>query len=168
MSEEKFTLFWNGPFSQWLPSKFVIDDVEYNCCEQYMMAQKAIMFDDKESLKKIMDAEHPREQKKLGRKVKDFVPEKWNLYAQQIVYDGNMAKFTQNPDLLEELFKTKGTTLVEASPYDKIWGNGMVANDPRAMNRDTWNGTNWLGEAITKVREMLLNYKPTLIIKGIE
>jgi ribA/ribD-fused uncharacterized protein len=166
MSEEKFTLFWNGPFSQWLPSKFVIDGVEYNCCEQYMMAQKAIMFDDGVSLKEIMDADHPRDQKKLGRKVKNFSPEKWNHYAQQIVYDGNMAKFTQNPDLLKDLFATKGTTLVEASPYDKIWGIGMGANDPDAQNRDTWNGTNWLGEAITKVRETLLNYKPSILIKG--
>ena len=45
---DRFVLFWNGPFSQWYPSKFTIDGIEYNCCEQYMMAKKALMFGDAE------------------------------------------------------------------------------------------------------------------------
>jgi len=41
--EEGYTLFWRmqSPFSQWHPATFTIDDIDYNCAEQYMMYQKA-------------------------------------------------------------------------------------------------------------------------------
>ena len=46
MSEERFTFFWNDPFSQWHPSPFEIDGVRYVTAEQYMMAEKARLFGD--------------------------------------------------------------------------------------------------------------------------
>ena len=44
---EKFTFFWHGPFSQWYRQDFVVEGVTYNCAEQYMMAAKAKLFEDK-------------------------------------------------------------------------------------------------------------------------
>ena len=41
-----FEFFWNGPCSQWHDSTFEVDNVEYNCAEQYMMAGKAGFFED--------------------------------------------------------------------------------------------------------------------------
>ena len=52
--KEKFTFFWKGPFSQWKKSKFVENDVEFNCAEQYMMYHKAILFNDQETAQKIL------------------------------------------------------------------------------------------------------------------
>lgn len=42
-NQEKFTFFWGktSPFSQMHPAEFTIDDVTYNCAEQYMMYHKA-------------------------------------------------------------------------------------------------------------------------------
>ncbi len=51
---------------------------------------------------------------------------------------------------------TKGTTLVEASPRDTIWGIGLGARTKKAVDRKQWRGSNWLGEALTQVREELL------------
>jgi ribA/ribD-fused uncharacterized protein len=159
--KEQFAFFWGGTFSQWHKSKFVIDGVEFNCCEQYMMYKKALMFHDYDIANKIMNTNNPREQKALGRKVSGFDKDHWESYCRDIVYDGNVAKFTQNPDMLDELKFTGDRTIVEASPKDNIWGIGLAADDPRAQDRSTWEGTNWLGEAIQRVREDIRSGKIT-------
>jgi len=153
--KEEFCLFWGGPFSQWAKRDMEIDGVTYNCCEQYMMAEKARLFDDKDMLAKIMSLKDPREQKKCGRKVKNFDQAKWEAVARDVVYKANYAKFSQNEDCLDTLAENRGKTIVEASPYDKIWGIGLSKDDPRANDRSQWLGTNWLGEAIMQVRDKL-------------
>lgn len=150
---EKFTFFWSGPFSQWHPSKFEIDGVKFSTAEQFMMYKKALLFHDYKTCAKIMETSDPRKQKAYGREVKNFKTEVWEKYAKQFVYEGNYAKFTQNQDLLKELLATEGTTLVEASPYDKIWGIGLAEDNPKCQSRDTWEGKNWLGEVLTNVRD---------------
>lgn len=156
VTPETFTFFWNGPFSQWHICKFKLDNVEYNCAEQWMMASKARFFKDDLSLRKILKANDPREQKRLGREVANFIEDKWNGVARDVVYRGNEAKFIQNPKLKEVLLKTKGTTLVEASPYDQVWGIGLRESDPRALDRKTWKGKNWLGQVLTALRDELI------------
>jgi ribA/ribD-fused uncharacterized protein len=156
---EQFTFFWGGEFSQWYPSKFTIDNVEYNCAEQYMMAKKADLFGDHEMWSAIMNSTSPREQKALGRGVANFNADVWNANCKRFVKEANIAKFTQNPKLKKVLLDTVGTTLVEASPQDKIWGIGLHETDPKAWSRTTWEGTNWLGEIITEVRDELLASK---------
>lgn len=155
MGKEQFTFFWGGPFSQWHPSPFEIDGVAYNCAEQYMMAEKARLFGDTEMEARIMASPEPSDQKRFGRMVKGFVMDIWIQHAKDIVYKGGYAKYTQNPDLRKVLMDTDGTTLVEASPKDRIWGIGLHKSRPEAKRRSTWRGTNWLGEILTKVREDL-------------
>jgi len=71
MITDKYVFFWGGTFSQWCPSTFEIEGVLYNCCEQYMMAQKALLFNDIESHKMIMYATSPRDQKASDARVHD-------------------------------------------------------------------------------------------------
>jgi len=152
---DKYVLFWNGPFSQWYPSRFEIGGVEYGCCEQYMMAQKAIMFGDMESHKMIMSTDRPEDQKAFGRGVRGFDRQRWEESCRQIVFDANYAKFTQNKDLLERLMETGSLEIAEASPVDPIWGIGLHETDPDAADKSKWKGTNWLGEALMKVRDAI-------------
>ena len=154
-TKQKFTFFWGGIFSQWAPSEFTIDDIKFSHAEQYMMYKKAMLFSDTETANKIMAAASPREQKALGRKVANFDKDLWEANCKQYVYDANYAKFTQNFMLLTGLMDTGDTEIVEASPEDKIWGIGLTEDDPRAQNKETWQGTNWLGETLTKLREDL-------------
>jgi ribA/ribD-fused uncharacterized protein len=72
--------------------------------------------------------------------------------AYGIVVKGNRAKFEQNPELYSELEKTKGLTLVEASPLDKRWGIGMAEDEEGVEDSANWKGENLLGKAITQVR----------------
>ena len=153
----EYTYFWSGPFSQWYPSEFTIYDRKFNCAEQYMMYKKAMLFDDTAIAAKIMQSNDPRTQKALGRKVKNFDPEIWNDVCKQIVFDGNYAKFSQNTNLRYTLFSTSPTILVEASPYDAIWGIGLNEAMARRTPANEWPGTNWLGLTLTAVRDKLIS-----------
>jgi len=159
--EERFTLFArsSSPFSNWYKCRFKVKKNQFSSTEQYMMYEKAMLFDDKEIAQKILKTSDPQKQKALGRAVKKFNVKTWEKRCKQIVYDGCKAKFTQNEEILRELLNTEGTTLVEASPWDTIWGIGLPEDDPKAQNRNTWQGTNWLGEVLTRLREDLLKEK---------
>ena len=160
---EEFTLFWGGPFSQWNTDGFDIDGVHYCTAEQWMMASKARLFGDDAVEKAILETTSPSDQKALGKMVKGFDKAKWEAieengkpYCWNIVYQGNSAKFRQNPGLMAFLLETVGTTLVEASPYDKIWGIGLGEDDPDAKDRSKWKGINWLGDVLTHLRDDIL------------
>ena len=160
--QEQFVLFYGGPFSQWHcvsnGLNFVLNGIKYNCVEQYMMSEKALLFGDQALYIKIMDAYIPREQKEYGRRVKGFDQEVWDKAKLNIVYFGNMAKYSQNKGLRNLLFATEGKTLAEASPYDKIWGVGLSQKNPGINNRKNWKGQNLLGETLTLVRDTLVLY----------
>ena len=160
---DKFTLFWGGPFSQWSSSCFKVDKVEYDTAEKWMMACKARLFKDEEMLLKIMGTSDPKTIKAYGKQVMDFKKEVWEEIQANgkprcwnYVYRGSYAKYIQNPTLLQILYDTTGTELVEASPYDVIWGIGLGETDPKALDRSQWRGTNWLGEVLTQLREDLM------------
>lgn len=124
MRGERFTFFHGGPFTQWYRSAFVIDGVAYVTAEQWMMAEKARLFGDREALGKILATGDPRRQKALGRSVRGFIEARWAAMSDRVVFEGNRAKFVAQPALLALLLDTAGTTLVEASPRDRIWGIG--------------------------------------------
>lgn len=154
---DKFVLFWSGSFSQWYESDMVIDNQEFNCNEQYMMYKKAVLFKDYKQAEKIMNTDDPKEQKALGRQVLNFNKDVWESVCRDIVFRANYAKFTQNAELYNLIMNPEWTNLefCEASPYDRIWGIGLDENNPLSYNKETWQGTNWLGIAITEVRDGL-------------
>ena len=153
---EAFTFFWRSPLSQWQRSSFVIGGVTFTHAEQFMMYAKALLFGDRDAAESILRATTPREQQAIGRTARGFDEAVWELFREGIVYQANFARFSQNPEQREALFATRGTTLVEASPHDRVWGIGLAADDPRALDRSQWRGLNLLGEALTRVREVLL------------
>ncbi|CAM6004869.1 unnamed protein product [Sphagnum balticum] len=128
-----------------------------------MMAQKALLFGDDESYQKIMKSKDPSEQKAIGRTVKNFDPNKWNLVCRKVVYDANLAKFS-DPQLNRFLMETGDKEIVEASPYDRIWGIGLGTDDPRCLIKSQWQGTNWLGIAMMEVRD---TFKHMNLTRGI-
>ncbi len=156
MSSYTFFFTEASPFSQWYRCTFAVGGTTFNCAEQFMMHGKAMLFDDAAVATEILAATHPRDHKALGRKVKHFDDGAWRRQRETIVMAGNRAKFTQNPELRELLVATKGTTLVEASPYDKSWGIGLAATDPRAQDQAQWKGHNLLGNILTALRNELL------------
>lgn len=139
-------------FSQWWKSSFNVGHVKYLFMEQYMMAEKARLFGDKEIEEKIMSCNNPNEIKGLGRKVKNFDEEIWNNIKYSIVVNGNYNKFIQNEKLKTFLLSTEDKILVEASPYDNVWGIQMSEEDVDIKNPKLWRGENLLGFALMEVR----------------
>ena len=88
--------------------------------------------------------------------VRNFDPDRWDAACYDIVKAGNLAKFSQNPELWDYLKSTGTRILVEASPRDRIWGIGMGKSNPDAADPAKWRGTNLLGFALTEVRDILL------------
>lgn len=143
--------------SQWYECDFTVDCIRYHTVEQYMMAQKALLFNDKESYHKIMTANNPREYKAIGRKIKGFNQDVWDERKYDIVYKGNYAKFSQNEALGCFLEHTGETVLVEASPFDGIWGINMSEDNPDIYTPEKWNGQNLLGFVLMDVRDSFSN-----------
>ena len=102
-----------------------------------------------------MTSDQAKEIKALGREIRDFDQEKWDERKYPIVLKGNIAKFSQNEPLKEFLLETGGAVLAEASPYDRIWGIRLAADDPLAMDPKKWKGENLLGFALMETRDHL-------------
>ena len=153
---DKGVYFWSGIYSQWNKSDFTIDGMKFTTAEQYMMYKKALLFEDEEVANAIMRTNNPREQKALGRKVRGFDADVWNAVCRDYVYEANYAKFTQDPNLMEQLMATGDKEIVEASPKDRIWGIGLHYDDERVHDKSQWQGKNWLGEAIMRARTQIL------------
>ena len=120
-----------------------------------MMVQKARLFDDHAIEATMLTEPDPYAVKKLGRKVQNFDNDIWNENKVQIVLDGTFHKFSQHKHLQDYLLDTGESILVEASPWDKIWGVGLEAHDERATNIDEWQGENLLGFILMEVRHRL-------------
>jgi ribA/ribD-fused uncharacterized protein len=150
------TLFWGGWASQWYPSRFVLEDTEFNCAEQWMMWSKARFLGDAVAQEAILKAKWPKAQKELARKAGPWNPE-WDAPegSRTVVLRGNMAKFRQDSVLLHALLATGDTLIGEASPFDDRWGIGMRMSRQGAWRPSEWTGTNWLGKALMQVRTLL-------------
>ncbi|MCP4154607.1 MAG: NADAR family protein [bacterium] len=165
-SRFKYLFFWGhksrpdgqlgpGCFSQWWPSPFVVEGITYPYAEHWMMAEKARLFNDKETLSRILKAGTPAQVKQLGREVRGFVQTVWDNSCFEIVVKGSYFKFSRDADLRNYLLATGKKIIVEASPRDRIWGIGMDCNHSHASNPLQWKGSNLLGFALMKARDRL-------------
>lgn len=144
-------------FSQWWPSAFIVDDVTYRSAEHYMMSEKARLFGDEESRKKIIACNKPAEANALGREIVGFNDEMWLKHRYEIVLKGSIQKFSQDADLKNFLINTGDRVLVEASPVDAIWGIGIAADHKNAEHPELWRGLNLLGFALMEARDVIMD-----------
>jgi ribA/ribD-fused uncharacterized protein len=121
-----------------------------------MMFHKANLFNDLETMRKILFENHPRKIKELGKMINNFNEEIWNKNKFNIVLTGNYYKFLQNEEMKSILLKTNKKIIVETSPYDKIWGIALSEDKKEINDPNKWNGENLLGFALMEVRDMLI------------
>lgn len=149
-----------GCLSQWWPAPFSMAGVTYPSAEHAMMAAKARLFDDRAALAAVLASPDPARAKAAGRAVAGFDADRWSAAAYDVVVAANLAKFAAHPDLAAYLEATADAVLVEASPYDRIWGIGLAAAHPDARRPARWRGANLLGFALMEVRQHLRDAPP--------
>ena len=166
MEKKDFVFFWKvikgtkiGPacLSQWDRHAFVIDGVYYRHVAQFMMAAKARVFHDDAAYNKIMDATSLVDMKRAERAVAGYDDKRWCASRFDAAVRGNFAKFSQNDELKEYLLSTGNSVLVAADPKDRLWGIGLDAETAAKIPEENWPGQNLLGQALMRVREMLLH-----------
>lgn len=142
--------------SQWYQAEFKVEGKKYCCAEQYLMAEKARIFNDETVYTAILTEINPQKMKKLGRNVRNFNAPAWDKLKYNIVLNANYQKFAQNFNLLDFLLNTNDKVLTEASPLDNIWGIGLDKDAPGAFDPARWRGENLLGFALMEARGELL------------
>ena len=156
------------PLSNWWDSVPAIqyDGHTFNASESIFMYLKAKYFNDEETAAKIVEADNktydePKKRwaavKRLGKKVKNFSDKKWagpnrkamaTALRQKALYDEEFKRVLLDPQYA-------GMTFVEASPYDRIWGIGISATTALKKGVAGWKGHNFLGRALTELRDEL-------------
>lgn len=145
----------NGYLSNWYQSAFSLKGMKFTSVEQYMMYRKAIMFEDYSARNRVLSTSDAAKIKEIGRSVKNYDEKIWNGQRQLIVYQGLLAKFSQNDVLRARLLNTGSAVIAECAVTDRIWGIGLSVDDDRRFLIDHWQGENLLGFSLMQARNML-------------
>lgn len=139
-------------FSNFFRRDILIRNIVFNCSEQAFMYTKAMYFKDDKTARKILEAEMPWLQKKLGRQVQGFNKPAWDRVSPHFMEMIVREKLAQHADIRSKLMKTEDTIIVEAAENDLIWGAGIGIDDPRISDPTQWPGANKLGNIFMKHR----------------
>jgi ribA/ribD-fused uncharacterized protein len=165
MSQE-FVFFWKhfpapdgalspACFSQWWEgAPFILKGERFLTAEHYMMAAKARISGDFRMADRIIQSRSAQEAKRYGR-IAAYNEQAWRRHREGVVFEGNLAKFTQHPELADYLLATGDAILAEASPFDRVWGIGLGEFNGAARQPALWQGENLLGIALMEVRSFL-------------
>jgi ribA/ribD-fused uncharacterized protein len=152
---DSMILFWDSIYSNFYECPIIFNGIHFKSSEQLFMYLKAKFFHDEDIANQILDAKLPNIAKGLGRKVKNFNEGRWIEVREEAMFIALKEKFTQNENLKQTILNTGFKIIVEASPYDTIWGIGIHFDDDDCLDQDKWKGFNLLGECLMKLRECL-------------
>lgn len=156
MPQRVFSNFYKRDFTVNLDTG---EEQTFATSEQYFMYLKADLFGDEKIKKEILSTptRSPKYHKSLGRKVRGFDQAIWDKEKRSIMKRAVKDKFANDNYLRSILLSTGDKILVEASPFDIIWGIGMREGKKNgAWTRvSNWRGENLLGFVLMEVRDEL-------------
>ena len=146
--------FWrnNTPFSNFYRKKFMYKGHSLIFSEQAFMIEKALQFDPSK-VELIANTKYAQDAKGIGRQIRNYNDRIWSAKRYHAMVQVLEAKF-EDPELKEILLATGDRIIVEASPYDRIWGVGLSEEDDD-LYTGNWKGQNLLGKALMEVRDKL-------------
>ena len=147
----------NNPFSNFYACEFTINGRTYINTEQYIQSEKAKHFKDSTTIQQILSAKSGLDCKRLSKNIKDYRHDEWVRVAKGLSEPGIIAKFNQNPQLIELLMKTDNKLIVESS-RDPVWGTGVPIHD--VLARAKWKGYGIMSDILMKLRDNLRSERP--------
>ena len=145
----------NSPLSSHYMEDFKVNGETFNCAEQYILVQKARLFNDQEAVINIMKESDPIQQKKAGKNIKNFDTEAWKSNAKELIKPGLEAKFSQCTKPKELLLRTGNRQIIEANPNDLFLGAGISLHSPKLWDISEHKGMNIMGKMLCEVRATL-------------
>ena len=130
-------------FSNFYPSTFVADGERWPTVEHYFHAQKFPRDEDAAHRRRIREAGSPQQAKALGQSRTATIRPDWDQVRDEVMLGALRLKFA-DPALRELLLGTGKRELIEASPYDRYWGEGR---DGKGKNR--------MGKLLMQLRDEL-------------
>jgi hypothetical protein len=130
----------------------------YQSATQAILGELAKFFQDQEHLEKIMMAATPDDIQYTVDDVpgnRDENEVRWKDQYQRLLYEVNLKKFTQYPELALRLMQTGQMRLGAYKPKDNLIGIGLSSDDARAKNPAMWSGQNQLGVVLMRIRDAL-------------
>ena len=94
-----------NPLSNFYPTSFTYDGVQYISSEQFIQASKAKYFKDVDTYNQIMSCSTSLECKRALRLIRNVDVDRWELVAGNICQPGIRAKFLQNPPVMDTLLQ---------------------------------------------------------------
>lgn len=160
-SDETVVFFTKySPLSNHHRSIFMLEGTRYNCVEQFLAQQKAIMAGNQQLAQKAMECTDPADHKVILNTLKRDNQEQWKKKAEEIIPKALRAKFTQDLRLATFLVETYPRKIGEASA-DRTWGIGLRLEDKNVLQEDAWGKEgNLLGKTLSQIRQELIDKNP--------
>ncbi len=132
-----YTCFWlaekNSDFCQLSPwyqgEPIYINGRKYLTAIQYISSEKALLFNDFNSYKKIMNESDPAVCQRLGDSIKNYDDSVWKNSYREILFNANVGKFLSDKKFADALLSTDDTVLIHANPNDDIYGAGITKEE---------------------------------------
>jgi N-glycosidase YbiA len=136
-------------FSNFANTPLIIGGLKYPTVEHYFQSRK-FADTDKEYSEEVRLAKTPLISKNLGKSRKHIIHPYWSGIdgeSVKVMRRALFCKALQNKKFRELLVSTGNAKIIEASPWDRFWGEGKDKN-----------GKNMLGKLLEELRERLRKF----------
>ena len=148
-----------NPLSNFYPSAFLYDGINYISSEQFIQVNKAKYFGDLEMYNMILGCTTSLECKNLCKQIRNVDNAKWEEVAGNICHPGIRAKFQQNPLAMDTLVHKTGSKRIVECSSDHLWATGISLNDPSSLDDTKWITPGILGQILENIHnEQVINH----------
>jgi ribA/ribD-fused uncharacterized protein len=139
-------------FSNTAFTPFFSDGLEFKSITHFLEYHKTMLFKKQHMGKAALNSATPQQARTANADMTYDELKEWYTELEDTILKGLRAKFLQNPNLMDNLTRTKDSELVYCCDTDGYWGTGMNKLDSSKVQPRRWPGANKLGTMLMKIR----------------